>query len=72
MKKLLNVDVKCCTAVPHYSLIDGEPEDFTEIAVSTSMLNDHFPDAYHREIHRLLEKTKESTLNVLGLNEDMA
>jgi hypothetical protein len=49
--------------IPHYSLINGEIEDFTEIPVSGTMITDHSPDLYYKELHILLKNLKQSEFN---------
>jgi len=37
----------------HYRIVEGGYEDYTAIPVSRSMVSDHMPEYYQRELHRL-------------------
>lgn len=49
------IELKNCVQIPHYSLIDAIAEDFTEIAVSRTMLADHMPEKYYQEMQNVLK-----------------
>lgn len=60
-----NLEWTRCSLVSHYALVKGSPHDYTNIAVSTSMLSDHYPDVYHREIHRLYRAVRRATYSTI-------
>lgn len=40
-----------------YAMTFAETEDFREIAVSTTMISDHLPSQYYKELFKLVRKT---------------
>lgn len=48
-----NLDLSIFSREAIYALINGNLEDYTEIAVSRSMVFDHFPDQYYLQLKKL-------------------